>query len=146
MEEWHRLRQEIRRLEAVQGALLDGLLESKPFQRGSILRRFLVCGKPGCRCTRGERHGPFYYLSESEHGRRRLRYLGTEAKARPVIEGVQAHQRWRRLRRDLRKAEQALEGLLDRLGTVLETAAAEGVQAWRTPCGVRLHKRPEKPC
>ena len=26
--------------------------------RGSLLERFLTCGKPGCKCARGERHGP----------------------------------------------------------------------------------------
>lgn len=31
--------------------------------RGSLLERYLTCGKPGCRCARGERHGPVWYLS-----------------------------------------------------------------------------------
>jgi Family of unknown function (DUF6788) len=31
--------------------------------RGSLMQRYLTCGKPGCRCTRGERHGPVWYLS-----------------------------------------------------------------------------------
>lgn len=31
--------------------------------RGSLLERYLTCGKPGCKCARGERHGPVWYLS-----------------------------------------------------------------------------------
>ena len=31
--------------------------------RGSLMQRYLTCGKPGCRCTRGERPGPVWYLS-----------------------------------------------------------------------------------
>ena len=31
--------------------------------RGSLMERYLTCGKPGCRCARGERHGPVWYLS-----------------------------------------------------------------------------------
>jgi len=31
--------------------------------RGSLMERYLTCGKPGCKCTRGERHGPVWYLS-----------------------------------------------------------------------------------
>jgi len=33
--------------------------------RGSLMERYLTCGKPGCRCARGERHGPVWYLSVS---------------------------------------------------------------------------------
>jgi hypothetical protein len=49
----------------------DGLLklfppgEIREILRGSLTERFLTCGKPGCRCARGERHGPVWYLSVS---------------------------------------------------------------------------------
>lgn len=33
--------------------------------RGSLMKRYLTCGKPDCRCARGERHGPVWYLSVS---------------------------------------------------------------------------------
>jgi hypothetical protein len=33
--------------------------------RGSLMERYLTCGKPDCKCTRGERHGPIWYLSVS---------------------------------------------------------------------------------
>jgi len=33
--------------------------------RGSLMERYLTCGKPDCRCARGERHGPVWYLSVS---------------------------------------------------------------------------------
>lgn len=31
--------------------------------RGSLRERYLTCGNPNCKCTRGERHGPIWYLS-----------------------------------------------------------------------------------
>jgi hypothetical protein len=31
--------------------------------RGSLMERYLTCGKPNCKCARGERHGPVWYLS-----------------------------------------------------------------------------------
>lgn len=31
--------------------------------RGSLLERYLTCGNPNCKCARGERHGPVWYLS-----------------------------------------------------------------------------------
>lgn len=31
--------------------------------RGSLEERYLTCGNPDCKCARGERHGPVWYLS-----------------------------------------------------------------------------------
>ena len=31
--------------------------------RGSLMERYLTCGNPQCKCARGERHGPVWYLS-----------------------------------------------------------------------------------
>ena len=45
-----------------QQALLQ-LATTGEMLRGSLLERFLPCGKKGCRCHRGELHGPAYYLS-----------------------------------------------------------------------------------
>ena len=27
------------------------------------MERYVTCGNPSCKCTRGERHGPIWYLS-----------------------------------------------------------------------------------
>lgn len=31
--------------------------------RGSLMERYLTCGNSDCKCARGERHGPIWYLS-----------------------------------------------------------------------------------
>ena len=31
--------------------------------RGTLRRRYLRCGKAGCHCRKGRRHGPFFYLN-----------------------------------------------------------------------------------
>jgi hypothetical protein len=31
--------------------------------RGSLEERYLTCGNPDCKCARGQRHGPVWYLS-----------------------------------------------------------------------------------
>ena len=31
--------------------------------RGSLLERYVTCGNPDCKCARGERHGPIWYLT-----------------------------------------------------------------------------------
>jgi len=46
---------------------LEGLTKLIPahteFLRGTLIERYLTCGKPNCKCVSGERHGPFWYLS-----------------------------------------------------------------------------------
>jgi len=31
--------------------------------RGSLVERYVTCGNPSCKCARGERHGPVWYLT-----------------------------------------------------------------------------------
>ena len=31
--------------------------------RGSLVERYLTCGNPACKCARGKRHGPAWYLT-----------------------------------------------------------------------------------
>ena len=46
---------------------------------GSLATQGRRCGKPGCRCARGELHGPYTYLSVAGRGgRSRLVYVPAE--------------------------------------------------------------------
>ena len=31
--------------------------------RGSLVERYVTCGNPSCKCSKGERHGPVWYLT-----------------------------------------------------------------------------------
>jgi hypothetical protein len=45
-----------------------------PLVRGSLVESKVTCGKPGCRCARGEPHRAFY-LSRRVDGRTRMEYV-----------------------------------------------------------------------
>ncbi len=45
---------------------------------GSLQEQRRRCGKEGCRCTRGELHGPYLYLSLRVGGRTRMLYVPAE--------------------------------------------------------------------
>lgn len=56
--------------------------------RGSLVERFLPCGKPRCRCKSGRRsdlHGPAYYLTLSYPGGR-TRQVYVSRRLKPVVE------------------------------------------------------------
>jgi hypothetical protein len=45
---------------------------------GSLQTQRRRCGKEGCRCARGELHGPYLYLSLRTGGRTRMLYVPAE--------------------------------------------------------------------
>lgn len=45
-----------------------------PFLRGSLVERARSCGKPTCRCQKGQLH-PALYLAVNHHGQRALLYV-----------------------------------------------------------------------
>lgn len=43
---------------------------------GVVCAQYIRCGKPNCRCARGELHGPFYYRLGRDHsGRQHKEYV-----------------------------------------------------------------------
>jgi hypothetical protein len=51
-----------------------GLVSQQPFLRGSLVERTRPCGKPTCRCQRGQLHRSLY-LATRHNGRRALLYI-----------------------------------------------------------------------
>lgn len=115
----HRWQGERRRLE---GELLR--LSRQVLVRGSLVPMYKACKKGGCKCTRGELHGPFWYLSWSEEGRTRMRFVRVAGQAR-VRAAAQRYRRWRQVRAQLVKLHAQLLAGLD----ALERAATRPVEA-----------------
>ena len=56
--------------------LVQQLCGLGPVLRASLIQRFTQCGKPGCKCMRGEKQPPAYYLTVSyAKGRTRQIYV-----------------------------------------------------------------------
>jgi hypothetical protein len=53
---------------------LAQLITQQPFLRGSLVQRARSCGKPTCRCQRGQLH-PSLYLAVNHRGQRALLYI-----------------------------------------------------------------------
>lgn len=45
-------------------ALLRQLALPPQAIRASVVERFGTCGKPNCTCHHGQKHGPYYYLTQ----------------------------------------------------------------------------------
>ena len=65
----------VRRLLARRRRLTAGLSEPERTLRGVLLHEGRRCSSEGCRCRRGELHGPYTYLAIYSEGRSRTIYV-----------------------------------------------------------------------
>lgn len=71
----------VRQLRARRARLARTVPDVEVTLRGAVQRQMRRCGKAGCRCTEGELHGPYIYLSVRIGGRSHLLYVPTDAVA-----------------------------------------------------------------
>lgn len=91
------------------------LREHQRLLRGSLLERPKFCGKPGCKCTKGQPHPPGLYLSRLVKGTVRQVFIRAADHGRARKEAIsykeyrQALRRWRAIEKELNKIWEALE-------------------------------------
>ncbi len=107
------LRQQLWRAYAAIAQTLRRLQRSEPMVQGSfyLLRR--KCGKPNCRCARGQLH-PAYVLTRSEQGKDRLYTVPKDQRAR-VRQWAAEYRRYQRARAVLIKRHVKLLALVDQM-------------------------------
>lgn len=71
-------RNKIKKLEASRKKLIKKLPPLQKILRATISKYYLTCGYKKCRCHRGEKHGPFVYLSAKEKGKLRMYFVPKE--------------------------------------------------------------------
>jgi len=90
------------------------LMARQRLLRGSLLERPKFCGKPGCKCTRGEPHPPGLYLSRRVGDTARHLFIRSADHERARREALnykefrQALRRWRGIGNDLNRIWEAL--------------------------------------
>lgn len=108
-----RIRQQLWRLYRAIAQTLRLLQTGAPMVQGSLYLMRRKCGKPTCRCARGQLH-PVWVLTRSEAGKRRLYAVpATElGKLRPL---AREYRKWHRARAMLVKQCNRLVRLVDQL-------------------------------
>ena len=72
--------------------LLNELGTLSQLLHGSWVERYSVCSRAGCKCHRGERHGPRHYLVVNEGGRQRQKYI-PNSQADMAMKGIAQYRR-----------------------------------------------------
>jgi hypothetical protein len=82
----------VRQLQARRRRLAGGVVDVEVTLRGVLLSKRRRCSSQGCRCRRGELHGPYCYLAIYAGGRSRTIYVPSAVQA-AVAEHVELTQR-----------------------------------------------------
>jgi hypothetical protein len=110
-EKFSRMRQSLPRLLSQMRGLVKPFFSDRPVIKGTVYELRRRCGKPGCKCARGELHARMV-VSASEKGKTRLRviprgFLGE------VQEKVRRYQELRRVRARLVAIHREILKILD---------------------------------
>lgn len=119
-----RLRQQLGLVYRALARTLRALQRDTPMVQGSLYLLRRKCGKPTCRCARGELHAT-WVLTRSEAGQSRLYPVPAEQRGRlrPL---AHEYRRWQRTRALLVKQSARLLALIDQL-------ADHRLQRWPPP-------------
>jgi hypothetical protein len=84
----------VRQLRARRRRLTAGLSDPERTLRGVLLQKGRTCSSEGCRCRRGELHGPYSYLAIYTDGRSRTVYVpaAVEAATKQHVELTQRNE------------------------------------------------------
>jgi hypothetical protein len=92
------------------------LLETRLLNTGRqmevwVTSQYTYCRKGNCKCTRGQPHGPFYYLFFKEGGRVWHRYLPRD-KSAGLRKSAETYRNYQKKMARLNKLNQEIAGLL----------------------------------
>jgi len=103
-------------------ALVGELMHPGAMIAGSFYQMRKSCGRPGCRCSRGELHGPFPVLAVSRGGRRTTRSVPRE-RAGEVQRRALRYRAFQRRRR-------RLQGVMGRIVEIVAEIREAHLEDW----------------
>jgi hypothetical protein len=112
-ERFSRLRQTLLQLAGEIEGLVKPLFSDRPVMKGTVYELKRKCGKPGCKCARGELHTRMV-LSASEGGRTRLQVI-PHGSLGGVQEKVRRYQEFRRVRARLGEIYRKMLTVIDEM-------------------------------
>lgn len=95
-------------------ALERSILDAAEHTDGCLVEKYRKCGKRGCKCARGELHGPAFYISRRVDGKTHYDYVPKD-KVDLAKALVGRHTKLYRARAQIQKLNQELNGILDQI-------------------------------
>jgi len=84
----------------------------KKMEPGSLIKVFTSCRKGNCKCTKGEKHGPFIHLNQKIEGKYTHRYAGKKSD-QATVKRVRAYMNFQHTLAELRKIKKEIDSLFN---------------------------------
>ena len=98
-----KIRQELSSLIQDQSTLQKSLVQSRDkMVKGSLFECYTACRKGHCKCTQGQKHGPFLYVALQVKGKTVQRYVGKK-QDEGLVRKLKAYREFRRRRKELNR-------------------------------------------
>lgn len=82
--------------------------------KGSLFEVYTACRKGNCRCTKGQKHGPFLYMNTYVRGKLRQCYVGKK-EDQSIVEGLRRYKNFQRKLERVRAINQKISDLWNKL-------------------------------
>lgn len=114
------VRQKIAALDAERASYIQTVLDLRELFAASLSVVFRTCGKERCACARGERHGPYFFLSIQSAGRNE-RYHLSSAQADKAQPAIDRYRLFLKTLRQLRAVDRRIEAQVRKLQSLCAT-------------------------
>jgi len=128
-ERFSRLRQSLVHLISEMKQLIEPFFSHKPVMKGSVYELKRRCGKPGCKCTRGQLHTSMV-ISASEGGKTKLQVIPRGFLVE-VQNKVRNYQELRRARKRLVEIHRKMLKLMDEMEAMRREWISSGPKRYR---------------
>ena len=113
-----------RRMDAI-----NRVLNTKPYISAQVYQRYRKCGKPNCKCAKGELHGPFLWIYQKKKGQKVISTTVADGKGTEAKEMAARYEELQRLRQQIREADQKMNDLLNEYEAGFEREARDYVRS-----------------
>jgi hypothetical protein len=114
------LRKQVHDLNKKRADTIDRVLKTKPYIAAQVYPRYRKCGKPNCKCAKGELHGPFLWIYQKKKGQKVVSTTVADGKHTEAAELAGRYEELLRLRKRIREMDQELNKLLNEFESGLE--------------------------
>ena len=128
MEEISLIRKKVHDLNKRREAVIDWVLNTKPYIAAQVYQRYKKCGNPNCKCARGELHGPFMWIYQKKKGQKVISTTITKGKTIEAEEMAKRYSKYLSFRQEIREIDQKINELLNELEPLLEREVSEYVK------------------
>ena len=122
------LRKKVHDLNKRRADAISRVLQTKPYLAAQVYQRYRKCGKPNCKCAKGELHGPFLWIYQKKKGQKVVSTTVAEGKGAEAKEKAKRYEELLRLRQQIREADQKVNEFLNEYEKELEVEVSEYVK------------------